>query len=195
MKVGYARVSSVGQNLAVQLDKLDAAGCTKVYQEKESARTAARPQLQACLDFVRDAADTLVVTKLDRLARSLTDLVSITHRLRAKGVALQVLDQAIDTTTPEGTFTFHILGAVAEFENDLRRARQREGIDAALRRGQRCGRRPTLTPAQAVLMQEARRQGVLIKDLMAQYHLSKKAIYRYLNHVQPARSLAAQAAD
>lgn len=133
--IGYARVSSVGQSLDVQMAALTRAGCNRIFAEKKSGtRTDGREELERMLDFVREG-DTLVITKLDRLARSLSDLLKITARLAEKGVELRCLDQQIDTTTPEGRMTYQILGAVAEFETEIRKARQREGIDAALAKG------------------------------------------------------------
>lgn len=133
--IGYARVSSRTQDLTIQTDALTGAGCTKLFSEKISGtRTAGRKELERMLDYVREG-DVLTITKLDRLARSLPDLLKITARLEEKGVQLRCLDQAIDTTTPEGRMTYQILGAVAEFETSIRKARQREGIDAALAKG------------------------------------------------------------
>lgn len=133
--IGYARVSSRTQDLTIQTDALTSAGCTKVFAEKISGtRTDGRKELERMLDYVREG-DVLTIAKLDRLARSLPDLLRITACLEEKGVQLRCLDQAIDTTTPEGRMTYQILGAVAEFETSIRKARQREGIDAALAKG------------------------------------------------------------
>ncbi|MEP2031427.1 MAG: recombinase family protein [Paracoccaceae bacterium] len=133
--IGYARVSSRTQDLSIQEDALTSAGCKKVFSEKISGtRTEGRTELGRMLEYVREG-DTLVIAKLDRLARSLPDLLKITATLEKKGVQLRCLDQVIDTTTPEGRMTYQILGAVAEFETSIRKARQREGIDAALARG------------------------------------------------------------
>lgn len=123
--VGYARVSSTGQSLDVQLEKLK--DCDKLFQEKKSGRTDNREQLKQCLEYVRDG-DVFVVTKLDRLGRSTRDLLNIVNRLESKGVQLRVLDQNLDTGTSSGKLMFTMLGAIAEFENDLRRERQSEGI-------------------------------------------------------------------
>src|ERR1700744_4118517 len=113
--VGYARVSSSGQSLDIQQDKLKAFGYTRIFAEKRSGRQAdSRPELQACLAFLRDG-DTLVITKLDRMARSVLDLAKIADLLKKKGVALKVLDQAIDTGTSEGMLMFSLLGAFAQF--------------------------------------------------------------------------------
>lgn len=175
--VGYARVSSVGQTLAVQLDKLGQ--CDKIFQEKVSGVNMKRPQLQTCLEYVRQG-DTLVVTKLDRLARSTLHLCQIAAELERKEVALQVLDQNIDTNSATGRLLFNMLGAIAQFETEIRAERQREGIQKARERGVRFGKRKTLNSQQVTELQERRRQGVLIKTLMQEYGLSKTSVYRYL---------------
>ncbi|MGO8753835.1 MAG: recombinase family protein [Gallionellaceae bacterium] len=176
-KIGYARVSSTGQSLEVQLEKLK--GCEKIYREKKSAKTDNRPQLQICLDYVRHG-DTLVITKLDRLARSTRDLLNITNKLSAKKVQLKVLDQNIDTSTPTGKLMLTMLGAIAEFENDLRKERQADGIEMAKKKGVQFGRKPSLTAEQIQEMKELRDSGIMIKDLMSKYSLSKASIYRLL---------------
>lgn len=176
-KIGYARVSSTGQSLEVQLEKLK--GCEKIYREKKSAKTDNRPQLQICLDYVRHG-DTLVITKLDRLARSTRDLLNITNKLNAKKVQLKVLDQNIDTSTPTGKLMLTMLGAIAEFENDLRKERQADGIEMAKKKGVQFGRKPSLTAEQIQEMKRLRDSGIMIKDLMAKFSLSKASIYRLL---------------
>lgn len=181
--VGYARVSSVGQSLAVQLEKL--AGCEPIYQEKRSGATDQRPQLDACVQYLR-RGDTLVVTKLDRLARSTLHLCQLADVLQRKGVALRVLDQAIDTSDATGRLLFNMLGAIAQFETEIRAERQADGIANARARGVAFGRRPALTTEQITELRERRRQGALIKTLMADYHLGKTAVYRYLDGVEPA---------
>lgn len=145
MIVGYARVSSSGQNLEVQHDQLAAAGCDKVFSEKRSGRTTdGRDALADAIDFVREG-DILAVTRLDRLARSVIDLHNIVIRLAAKGCGLRVLQQSgIDTTTSTGKLTLSILGAVAEFEADIRKERQRDGIDRAKANGVYRGRKPSI---------------------------------------------------
>ena len=117
MKIGYARVSSFGQSLEVQLEKLK--DCDKIFQEKQSARTDDRKELQNCLEFVRDG-DTLFISRLDRLARNTRNLLNIMDSLDKKNVKLNVIDQNIDTNTSSGKLLFTMLGAIAEFENDLR---------------------------------------------------------------------------
>ncbi|MBA3470396.1 MAG: recombinase family protein [Herpetosiphonaceae bacterium] len=179
--IGYARVSSVGQSLAVQLDKLQ--DCDPIFQEKRSGTSDNRPQLAACLQYVR-RGDTLVVTKLDRLARSTLHLCQLAETLHHKGVALRVLDQAIDTSDATGRLLFHMLGAIAQFETEIRAERQLDGIANARARGIAFGRRPALTPEQVTELRQRRQQGVLIKTLMADYGLGKTALYRYLNGVE-----------
>ncbi|MCX7107035.1 MAG: recombinase family protein [Methylococcales bacterium] len=176
--VGYARVSSYGQSLEVQLDKLS--HCEKVFQEKKSGRTDNRAELQNCLTYLRDG-DTLVITKLDRLGRSIRDLLNIINQLEKNNVSFQVLDQQIDTSTPSGKLLLHMLGAIAEFENDLRASRQSEGIQKALSNGVQFGRKSKLTDDEVLAMRGKREAGTKIKDLMAEYGLSKASIYRLLD--------------
>lgn len=178
--VGYARVSSVGQSLDVQLDKLAAYGCDKVYEEKVSGTTANRTQLQAVLDYVR-SGDTLVITKLDRLARSTFHLTQIADRLQTSGVELVVLDQNIDTSTPTGRLTFQILSVIAEFETEIRKERQVEGIAKAQANGVKFGRKAKISSLQIIKLRDKRENGALIKELMLEFGLSKASVYRYLN--------------
>ena len=179
--IGYARVSSIGQKLDVQLEKLQTQGCEKIYREKESAsNTTKRPQLMACLDYVREG-DSLVITKLDRLARSTLDLCNIAKRLEDKGVTLQVIDQNIDTSSSTGRLMFNMLATIAQFETEIRAERQMDGIKKAKANGIVFGRVKTLTTEQVTELKSKRQSGILIKDLMAEYKLSKKSIYNYLD--------------
>jgi DNA invertase Pin-like site-specific DNA recombinase len=189
-RIGYARVSTIEQHLDVQLAKLTQAGCEPIFQEKRSGTDDARPVLAECLRYVR-TGEALVVTRLDRLARSLHHLCTIARDLNQRGVHLVVLEQQIDTSTPSGELHFHMLGAIAQFENRLRHERQMEGIAAAQARGVHFGRKHALTPAQVIEVQHRRAQGVLIKELMREYRLSKAALYRYLAQAQPAAGVAA----
>lgn len=145
MIVGYARVSSSGQNLDVQQEQLAAAGCEKIFAEKRSGcTTEGRDALADAIDFVRDG-DVLAITRLDRLARSVIDLHQIIVRLAQKGCGLRVLQQSgIDTTTSTGKLTLSILGAVAEFETDIRKERQRDGIERAKANGVYRGRQSSI---------------------------------------------------
>ena len=133
--VGYARVSSTGQDLAVQFEKLEATGCEKVFKEKRSGVDTGRPELKRCLEYLREG-DSLLVTKIDRLARSTSDLYWIISQFADKGVAFRVLDDpSMDTTSRTGKLVMGILALIAEFENDIRRERQMDGIAKAKERG------------------------------------------------------------
>jgi DNA invertase Pin-like site-specific DNA recombinase len=176
--IGYARVSSVGQSLDVQLDKLQ--HCDKIFQEKVSSLSAKHSRLQACLEYVRDG-DTLIVTRLDRLARSTLHLCQIAEELQRKGVDLQVIDQNIDTSDATGRLLFNMLGAIAQFENEIRAERQMDGILKAKARGVKFGPQRKLSDEQVVELKRRRKRGELVKDLMADYGISKATLYRYLS--------------
>ena len=178
--VGYARVSSVGQSLNVQLDKLK--GCDKVFQEKRTGTSSTRPRLKACLEYVREG-DTLVVTRLDRLARSTLHLCQVADQLQEKGVNLKVIDQSIDTGDATGRLLFNMLGAIAQFETEIRAERQMDGIRNAKARGVHLGRRKHLTEDKQVELQLKRQEGTPIKTLMHEYNLSKASVYRYLDGI------------
>ena len=183
--VGYARVSSVGQHLDVQLDKLK--HCDKVFEEKKSGVSGKRPRLEDCLECVREG-DTLVVTRLDRLARSTLHLCQIAEELQRKRVHLQVLDQHIDTSDATGRLLFNMLGAIAQFETEIRAERQMDGVQKAKERGVRFGAKKKLTPEQVLELQQRREQGVLIKTLMQDYGISKVSVYRYLGRTHSSLS-------
>ena len=178
-RVGYARVSSTGQSLEVQLDKLRAGGCDRIFQEKLAGTTDRRPQLRECLRYLREG-DTLIISRLDRLARSTLHLHQIAEQLKQDGVELRVLDQAIDTSTPTGRLLFSMLGAIAEFETELRRERQMDGIAKAKSRGVRFGRKASLTAEQVRELRQRRAAGALVPELMRSYGVSKATVYRAL---------------
>jgi DNA invertase Pin-like site-specific DNA recombinase len=178
-RVGYARVSSYGQSLDVQLERL--ADCDRVFSEKMSGTVAdSRAELQNCLKWVREG-DQLVVTKLDRLARSTRDLLNIGKELEERKVSLVVLDQNIDTSTPTGKLMFTVLGAIAEFENEIRKDRQVAGIAHAKTKGTKFGRKVSLNAGQVEELKRRRSEGELISSLMAYYGISKATCYRYLD--------------
>jgi len=177
-KVGYARVSSTGQDLTVQLEKL--AGCDKVFKEKRSGVDAGRPALKACLEYLREG-DTLLVTKLDRLARSTPDLYRIISDLAERGVAFKVIDDpSIDTTSRTGKLIMGILALIAEFENDIRRERQQDGINKAKAKGVRFGPKPILTAEVVQKIKELRVEGLTVPEIIRRTKLSKASIYRAL---------------
>jgi DNA invertase Pin-like site-specific DNA recombinase len=146
MFIGYARVSTTDQDLALQLDALKASGCERIYEEKASGAKEDRPELARALDHMRKG-DVLVVWKLDRLARSLKQLVLVLEDLGKRGVGFRCLAPAIDTTTPEGRLLYSITGAFAEFEREIIRQRTRAGLKAALARGRKGGRPKALNAA------------------------------------------------
>jgi len=144
MRIGYARTSTIEQKagLDAQLRDLKAAGCEKIFKEQLSSVDSKRLQLEAGLDYCREG-DVLVCTKLDRLARSVADLVKIEERLKAKGASLHIMDPAMDTATPAGRLIFNVIASIAQFEREIMLQRQREGIAKAQREGKYKGRTPT----------------------------------------------------
>ena len=176
-RVGYARVSTKDQRLEVQLEKLN--DCDKIYEEKLSGTDDKRPKLQECLDYVREG-DTLVVTRLDRLARSTLHLCEIAKLLERKGVSLIVIDQSIDTSTSSGRLLFNMLGAIAQFETEIRAERQAEGIRKALSKGVKFGRKSLLKADQVDALKRKRQEGVTISALMREFGLGKVSVYNYL---------------
>ena len=145
--VGYARVSTRDQSPALQLGALREAGCERTFMEKASGAQRDRPELAAALDYIR-AGDTLVVWKLDRLARSVRQLVETAEDLQRRGIGLKVLTQQIDTTTPGGRLVFHVFAAMAEFERELTLERTHAGLASAKALGRRGGRKPAMGPAE-----------------------------------------------
>ncbi len=173
--VGYARVSTTGQSLEIQSEQLVGAGCTKIFREKRTGTTTSgREELQRALDYVREG-DVFIVCRLDRLARSLSDLQQIIDKLNAKEVGFRVLQQAIDTTRAEGRLLLHLLGAFAEFETDLRKERQLEGIAKAKAAGKYRGRPATIDPVKvAALMSDGLGASAIAKKL----GISRASVYR-----------------
>jgi DNA invertase Pin-like site-specific DNA recombinase len=179
MQVGYARSSTVDQEAGyqAQIRALKAAGCEKLFSEKVSS-VAEREKLEAALDFVREG-DSLVVTKLDRLARSVAHLVAIGERLESKGVALKVLEQAIDTSNSTGRLMFNMLGAIAQFERELMLERQREGVAKAKAEGKYKGRAPTAR-AKAPQVLRLHSEGVGPTEVAKRVGISRASVYRIL---------------
>lgn len=179
-RVGYARVSSTGQSLAIQLEKLTNANCTKIFQEKLSGSTAQRPQFKVCMEYLREG-DCLVITRLDRLARSVLDLSKILSRFESEGINLCVLDQSIDTSTSSGKLLFNMLAAVAEFENALRRERQTEGIERAKANKVKFGRRSKLNDELIDKIAADKASGIPMSELKIRYQLSHATLYRAID--------------
>jgi len=150
--VGYARVSTLDQDHTIQKDRLNGAGCEKIFSEKQSGTSKKnRTALTECLEYMRDG-DTLVITKIDRLARSARDLHNIVHDLESAGINLMVLDQSIDTRTPTGKAFLGMLATFAEFETNIRKERQLEGIAKAKEKGVYKGRKPTAQAKKAEML-------------------------------------------
>jgi len=180
LKVGYGRTSTFEQQagLAAQLRDLKAAGCEKVFEEQVSS-VAKRPQLEACLDFIREG-DTLVVTKLDRLARSTQHLLEVADRVKAKGADLSILNLGADTSTATGRLMFTVIGAVATFERELMLERQREGVARAKAEGKYKGRKPTAR-ARAAEIATLRADGVRPVDIARRLGIGRASVYRVLS--------------
>lgn len=150
MDIGYARVSTREQDLDLQRDALEAAGVEEIYWEKVSSRKEGRPELAKALDYCREG-DVLVVYKLDRLGRSLKELLEIVSGLEERGIGFRSLQEALDTTTPGGRLVFHIFASLAEFERDLIRERTMAGLQAARARGRKGGRKPKMDERKVAL--------------------------------------------
>ena len=178
MLVGYGRVSTSSQSLDIQLDALRAAGCEKVFAEKKTGTSAEERQaLQDALDFCREG-DTFLVTRLDRLARSSVDLHNIVAKLDAKGVKFRCLQQSgVDTDSGMGKLVLAILGAVAAFETDIRKERQREGIDRAKANGVYKGRKPSVD-VEAV--QRLHAEGTRPTEIAKALRIGRASVYRAL---------------
>src|SRR3954454_820462 len=175
---GYARVSTLDQDLSLQRAALQAAGCGVIRAETASGtRRDGRSELQVLLDFVQPG-DTLVVTRIDRLARSLKDLQDIVHELNAKGVSLKATEQPVDTGTAAGKAFLDMLGVFAEFETNLRRERQLEGIAAAKLRSVYKGRKPSIDPAEVRRLREA--EGLGPAAIARRLGIGRASVYRVL---------------
>ena len=181
MKIGYARVSTLDQNPELQLQKLKEVGCERIIVEKGSGAKVERPELQRLLKDMLREGDVLVVWKLDRLARSLKQLIDTAEDLKARGIGLISLTDAIDTSSPGGMLVFHMLGAIAEFERALIRERTTAGLAEAKRRGKRGGRPRSLTPKDVSAARALMADGSLTaKEVAARFGVSKATLYRYL---------------
>lgn len=193
MRIGYARVSTQDQNLNSQLDALKKAGCEKIYREKISGGKKDRPVLQELLDNIRPG-DVVVIWKLDRLSRSLRDLIDLVELLKGKEVGIVSLNDPIDTTSAQGRLVYSFFGALAEFERDIIRERTKAGLAAARARGRTGGRKPGLSKeaerkAQAALVLYDQKDKTV--DEIAQIlGIGRATVYRYIKHAEMDKALA-----
>jgi DNA invertase Pin-like site-specific DNA recombinase len=184
MIIGYARTSTVDQEAGfeAQIRDLEAAGAQKIFREQVSS-VGARPQLDQCLDFIREG-DTLVVTRLDRLARSTAHLLTIVEKIESKGAALRILDLNVDTSTATGRMMLTLIGAIAQFERELMLERQREGIAKAKAAGKYRGRAPTAR-AKLDQIRALQSQGIGASEIARRLGIGRASVYRLLGS-QPA---------
>lgn len=182
--IGYARVSTDDQNAQLQIDALTAAGCVKVYTDKASGSLASRPELDKMIEGLRPG-EVVVVWRLDRLGRSLKNLIVLVEDLAEKGVGFRSLSESIDTTTANGKLFFGVMGALAEFERDLIRERTMAGLAAARARGRVGGRPPLMTPEKiAVARQMYASREHTVEAIANTVGVSRKTIYRHLATVE-----------
>ena len=177
--IGYARVSTAEQSLALQRDALEKAGCEALFTDQASGAQTERQGLTEALGFVR-RGDTLVVWKLDRLGRSLAHLIEVVRGLDARGVGFRSLTEGVDTTTTGGTLVFHLFGALAQFERDLIRERTRAGLKAAEARGRKGGRKPVVTPDRLARARLHMTAGLTVREAAARVKVGKTALYQAL---------------
>ncbi|MDV7210094.1 MULTISPECIES: recombinase family protein [Azotobacter] len=186
-RIGYARVSTDDQNLDLQRDALTLAGCTLIYEEAVSGKSVDRPELAQCLKALR-AGDTLVVWRLDRLGRSLPDLVKVVSELEHDGISFESITERIETGSASGKLIFHVFAALAEFERNVIRERTHAGLSAARARGRKGGRKPALSDRQVreikALLSDPEIQ---VGDVAKRYGVSRTTLYRYVGTVRPAR--------
>jgi DNA invertase Pin-like site-specific DNA recombinase len=179
MKIGYARVSAADTDRVLQLNTLMGAGCQKVFKDMRSGPTARRPALVRCFKALK-GGDTLIVWKLDRLGRSLTDLISLLNDLRARGVNFRSLTEAIDTETRQGRAMWRMVGMLAAVEQSLTGERTRVGIHAAQRRGVKFGRTPKLAAPQIARARRLISQGEAAQSVASLLRVSRATLYRAL---------------
>jgi DNA invertase Pin-like site-specific DNA recombinase len=186
MNIGYARVSTLRQTNDPQTDRLEEAGCERIYPDVITGTKASRPEWDKCLDNLRPG-DVLTIVRLDRIGRSVQNLITVLNELASRGVDLRVLDQAIDTTTPSGKLVFHVLAAIAEFEKDLIHERIMDGLASARARGRVGGRHQKLNTRQRATvkrMYEATgpdgRRAHTVQEIAETVGIHRATVYRYL---------------
>lgn len=186
MTVGYARISTGDQNVDLQVDALKQVGCSKIFEETASGANKNRPRLAEAISFLK-SGDTLVVWKLDRMARSLSQLIDTIDRIHAKSCGFRSITESIDTTTASGRLTFHIIGALAEFERNIIRERTIAGLRAAAARGRKGGRPKALNGDNLKIAEALLRDGLLtVRDVAKQVGISPATLYKYFPHPREA---------
>ena len=181
-RLGYGRVSTQDQNLEAQQDALKAAGADKIFIEKITGTKASRPELDKLREQMREG-DTLVITRLDRLGRSTKDLLTISSELEEKGVELEVIEQNINTKTPEGKLFFTMIAAMAEFEHSMMVARTKDGLAAARARGRLGGRKPKLSEAQKKQVKKFYDERELtVREIAEMFSITPPTVYRALEN-------------
>jgi len=183
MKIGYARVSTNEQDTQLQIDALNAVGCDRIYQEKQSGAKKDRPELQQCLKSLRED-DVLIVWKLDRLGRSLQHLIDVVSDLEERKIGFQSLTENIDTTSPTGKLIFHIFGSLAEFERGLIRERVKAGLEAAKKRGKKFGRPDALDDKAKEMALAMFNGGALKIDIARHFNVTRQTVYSLLKSVE-----------
>ena len=179
MKIGYARVSTLEQNLDLQIDALKKSGCSHIFEEKASGKNANRPELQLCIKSLRPE-DVLVVWRMDRLGRSLKDLISIVSGLESNKVGFESLTEKIDTMSATGKLVFHFFGAMAEFERNLTRERTMAGLSAARARGRVGGRKPALSENDIVIAKAMLAdKSISVTEVAKRLKVGRTTIYKY----------------
>ena len=186
MKIGYARVSTDDQTLDLKIDALQSAGCERIYREHASGKNTDRTELKQCLHALREG-DTLVVWRLDRLGRSMTDLINTVTKLESEGVAFCSVTESLDTSTPAGKFIFHVFSSLAEFERNMIRERTSAGLKSARARGRVGGRPAKITD------DDKRMISALLADksndpktIAKRFKISKSSMYRVAKEVSTA---------
>lgn len=180
MDVGYVRVSKREQNPDLQRRELATAGCERIFEERISSREQTRPQLEAALDYCREG-DVLVVWKLDRLGRSIKELIELVNGLKDRGVGFRSLRESLDTTTPGGKLVFHVFASMAEFERDVIRERTMAGLEAARARGRKGGRKPAMDERKVALASKLMGdRETPISEVCEAVGVSRATLYRYL---------------
>ncbi len=193
-RIGYARISTDDQHLDLQRDALTQAECGVIYEEAASGKNTARPELEQCRKALR-AGDTLVVWRLDRLGRSLPDLVQIVSELEQRGVGFESLTEKIETGSASGKLVFHVFAALAEFERGLIRERTQAGLAAARARGRAGGRKPKLDDQQVREIRALLRDpGMQVADVARRYGVSRTTLYKHVGVVTPRMPRSGNAA-